>query len=170
MERPAEILLTDGLGAYQGMARDLKRPIIHAIHIHKPPFTRLVVRRISYDGDGTHRLEITAATKTNILTRQGKREVHYIVTKKYVGPPRKRGRKKGQKKTKLPVPPVKNGLTREPKKRGPKYGLGTLHKRGRRRISRWTLIGSQSRESGGCPPSSSMCSSRCRPSSAGNTW
>lgn len=130
MERPAEILLTDGLGAYQGMARDLKRPIIHAIHIHKPPFTRLVVRRISYDCDGTHRLEITAATQTNILTRQGKREVHYIVTKKYVGPPRKRGRKKGQKNTKLPVPPAKKGLTREPQKRGPKYGLGTLHKRG----------------------------------------
>ena len=126
MESPARVLLSDGLNAYQGMARNLKRDIIHAIHIHKPPYTRLIVRSIKYDGH--HREELTVATKTNILTRRGKREVRYVKSKKYVGPPRKRGRKKGtkikKKKAKKRAPSPQN------KKRGPKHGLSTLHKRG----------------------------------------
>ena len=128
MESPTEILLTDGLNAYQGMARDLKRPVMHAIHIHKPPFNRLVVRHITYEEN--HRVELTAAMKTNILVKRRKREVRYIVTKKYIGPPRKRGRKKGQspRRRKPPALPSAGGK----KKRGPKYGLGTLHRRGKK--------------------------------------
>lgn len=135
MEHPTEILLTDGLKAYQGVARDLNRPMIHAIHIHKPPYTRLVVRRISYDADKTHREELTFATKTDILVRRGKREIRYVVTNKYVGPPRKRGRKKGQKKarqSKRSLRASNKAPRSKKKKRGPKYGLGTLHTRGKK--------------------------------------
>ncbi|MHA1732251.1 MAG: DDE-type integrase/transposase/recombinase [Promethearchaeota archaeon] len=98
MTGPTEILLSDGLNAYQGLARNLKRDIIHAIHFHKPPYGRLVVRDIKYDGN--YREELTVATKTDILTRRGKREVRYTTSRRYVGPPRQRGRKKGRKNKK----------------------------------------------------------------------
>ena len=62
---PFEILVTDGLSQYIGIAQDFGRDIIHIRHIHKPPFGRIIISTIQHTPAKIIRTDI--ATYTNIL-------------------------------------------------------------------------------------------------------
>ncbi|MHA1697082.1 MAG: hypothetical protein ACTSUG_17665, partial [Candidatus Helarchaeota archaeon] len=62
---PSEILVTDGLSQYIGIAQDFGLDIIHIHHMHKLPFGRIIISTIQHTPTKIIRTDI--ATYTNIL-------------------------------------------------------------------------------------------------------
>jgi transposase-like protein len=62
---PIELLVTDGLSQYIGIAQEFGHDLVHVRHIHKPPFGRVVITTIRHTP--TKIISTHAATYTNIL-------------------------------------------------------------------------------------------------------
>ncbi len=62
---PIDILVTDGLNQYVGIAQEFGYDLIHVRHIHKPPFGRVIISTIQHTS--TQINTVNAATYTNIL-------------------------------------------------------------------------------------------------------
>ncbi|MHA1299160.1 MAG: DDE-type integrase/transposase/recombinase, partial [Candidatus Helarchaeota archaeon] len=108
---PIDLLVTDGLSQYTGVAQDFGHDLIHIRHIHKPPFGRAIISTIKHTPEKI--ITTNAATYINILdsTNMFYARVTTIVKnkpvkeeeskknnkKKEIKKKKKRGRPKGSK-------------------------------------------------------------------------
>lgn len=65
LQSSIDILVTDGLSQYTGIAQDFGYDLIHIRHIHKPPFGRVIISTIRHTP--TKIITTNAATYINIL-------------------------------------------------------------------------------------------------------
>jgi transposase-like protein len=116
LRRGLLVLVTDDLSTYKGVAFDLGKDVIHVRHVHKPPYNRIVVDTITWEGNVAH--YTTAATASEVV----KGTNAFIAMVSYRDRTRcetgRRGRKPGGKNRPKPV------IAREKKDR---------EKRGRRK-------------------------------------
>lgn len=91
------IISMDAWGATRKMAYNLLYPVTLIVHKHKKPYDKAVIERVEYDG--RNRIIIQIGVKTDIFTKQKKREFrHRHVTKCLIGTKKRPlGRPKGSK-------------------------------------------------------------------------
>lgn len=85
---------TDGFMAYKGAIQELKQPIIHVRHIHRPPYGRIEVDTYTFD---SHHMIIHTLKTTNELPKAGGYFLGWQKIKRYRLGTMKRGRKAGGK-------------------------------------------------------------------------
>jgi len=106
------IVTSDALNATQSAVKNLGREIVHAIHPHKKPFKKGILRHYSYEGN--KRITTTIGVKSDFFKKHRKRQFRYTITETDLTPKikGKRGRPKGsktKKKKKSPRPKRKRG-------------------------------------------------------------
>lgn len=128
MKRGVEFLVTDDFTAYQALVLALKVGITHVRCVHKPPYKRVIIDVVAWEGNIAH--YTTVATLSDVLVarnlflaRVSKR------TKKLKTPGSKRGRKKGSKNRPKEVIAAEKAEKAKQKEQGP-------NKRGRKNWSR----------------------------------
>jgi hypothetical protein len=94
---PITLMSVDGWGAYQTLAKDLKREFTLVIHPHKKPYNLAWIMELSYD-DTTRKIT-QIGVKTDIFEQRATREFHYLEQTEPLSPPqpKPKGRPKGTK-------------------------------------------------------------------------
>lgn len=94
---PIKLMSVDGWGAYQTLAKELKRKFTLVIHPHKKPYDLAWIMELSYND--TSRKITQIGVKTDVFERRATREFHYLEhTESLTLPlPKPKGRPKGTK-------------------------------------------------------------------------
>lgn len=123
-EHPLSIVSSDALNVTQSMVKNVNMEIVHAIHPHKKPFKKGIIRHYRYEGN--ERITTKIGVKSDFFKKRGKRQFRYMESRTDLSPKvkGKRGRPKGSKTKKRKNP------TNPKKKRGQK-GLYTVFAKGK---------------------------------------
>jgi hypothetical protein len=97
VKTPIKLLSVDGWGAYQTLAKELRRDFTLVIHPHKKPYDQAWIMELTYQ-DLTRKIT-QIGVNTDIFKRRATREFHYLEQTESISPPvaKPKGRPKGTK-------------------------------------------------------------------------
>ena len=97
VKKPIKLLTVDGWGAYQTLAKELRRNFTLVIHPHKKPYDQAWIMELTYQD--LNRIITQIGVNTDIFKRRATREFHFLEQIESISLPvaKLKGRPKGTK-------------------------------------------------------------------------